>query len=667
MRLLIEQAKTMGDTQLDSALILNRQIVVEAAKANLLQLVWDSRYEESKILSKLGQKDSALFLLNELINEAKNKADTIQQLKAFSLKASIQQRNYDFKSAIENLLIAQELLSASTPFDLRFDVLNILGQTHRKMKDYESALKYYRILELDFSFQLSNRQKYLVFMNEGNVYADQKDYLKTEEFFQKAYQECKQLGEPEEMAQLTYNMGALYYRQKKYPEALTYTQQALSAYIEIGDKLRIERCYRVLGAIQYDQSNYSGANQFYLKALKIAEEIENRKSILGNLKNLYLCSSAMAKANKSLSDYAKALDYQSEWSALKDSLYQADLANQLLELEKKYETDQKNAEIALLGKENQLQADELLLERQHQLLMWLGIGFLLLVMAVVLYFMFYYRKVSAMLKQQSKLIFEQKEQITDQNVQLQKSVSTQNKLFSIIAHDLRSPLVSVSNFVQLLNFYLHDGRYEDISKMAVDMDRKNEQVLDLTDNLLLWAQSQSGGMNPQLQRINLNEILDECYELYLPVAMRKGVALELTDADDCQLWADRDMVRTICRNLINNALKFTPKDGKVRIDYRCNEAEARVSVSDTGLGIKPEKLQRLFSLDREDVRYGTDGEKSSGLGLSVCKEFCDILNGKIDVTSTEGIGSTFSFTLPKYSDELQELAELKAKQAATAS
>lgn len=657
---LLKQVETIGDSQLDSALLLRREIQVEAAKANLTQLVWDSRYQESKILAKLGQKDSALVLLDKLIQEAENKADTIQRIKALTQKASIQQNYYDFQAAIGDLLEAQKLFTESTPFDLRFDVLNNFAQTHRKMKDYESALKYYQFLEQDFFYQLTSLQKYVLFMNIGNVFLDKKNYPKTEEFYQKAYQECKQLNEPDKVAQLTYNMGALYYRQKKYTEAENYTKQALDAYIEIGDKLKLGRCYRVLGAIQYDQENLEEANDYYLKALDIAREIKNPKSVLGNLKNLYLISKLLGEENHSISDYAKAIEYQSEWSALKDTIYQADLANQLLELEKKYETDKKNAEISLLEKENQLKADELLLERKSRQFMWLGMGFLLIVIAVVAYFMVYYRKVSAMLKQQSRLIFEQKEQITDQNVQLQKAVNTQNKLFSIIAHDLRSPLVSVSNFVQLLNFYLRDNRYEDIAKMAADMNRKNQQVLELTDNLLLWAQSQSGGLTPYLQRINLNEILEECYELYVPVAERKGVALELHGADDCLLWADRNMVRTICRNFVNNALKFTAQSGKVSIDYACNETEVRISVSDTGLGISPEKINRLFSLAKEDVRNGTNGEKSSGLGLAVCKEFCEILHGKIDVSSTEGVGSTFSFTLPKYSEELQELTAMKA-------
>ncbi|WP_163714652.1 ATP-binding protein [Mangrovibacterium lignilyticum] len=664
---LIKQAETLADTQLDSALILNRQISIEAAKANLDQLVWESRYEESDLLNKLGHKDSALIILDDLKREAEALSDSTRQIKALTRIASIEQLSYDFKPAIANLLEAQKFLTRSTPFDLRFNLINTLGQTHRKMKDYDSALKYYQILEHDFFYQLSTRQKYLVYMNNGNVFADQKDYAKTEEYFQKAYQECIQLNEPEQLAQLTYNLGALYYRQQRYKEASSYSNEALEAYVEIGDQLRIERCYRVLGAIQYDQGNYSVANQFYLKALEIAQKINNPKSVLGNYKNLYLSNYLKAKSEKDTVAYRESIVYASRLMNLKDSLYQTDLTNQLLELEKKYETEKKNAEIDLLSKENQLQADELLLERQRQQFMWMAIGLLTLVVSVVIYFMFYYRKVSAMLQRQSRLIFDQKEQITSQNVQLQKAVNTQNKLFSIIAHDLRSPLVSVSNFVQLLNFYLRDGRYEDITRMAKDMDRKNEQVLELTDNLLHWAQSQSGGLKPQLQRINLNEILDECYELYLPVAEQKGIKLDLNNDGNCLLWADRDMVRTICRNLINNALKFTHQEGKVVIAYCYNDTEARVSISDTGLGISPGQLKRLFSLDQDDVRYGTDGEKSSGLGLSVCKEFCDIMRGKIEVSSTEGLGSTFSFTLPKYSDELQELAAVKAQQAAAQS
>jgi len=280
----------------------------------------------------------------------------------------------------------------------------------------------------------------------------------------------------------------------------------------------------------------------------------------------------------------------------------------------------------------------------------------------VVYFMVYYRRVNEQLKSQSQIILEQKDYITSQNVQLQKAVDTQNKLFGIIAHDLRSPLVSISNFVQLLNFYLRDGSYDSITRMAADMDRKNKHVLELTDNLLNWARSQSGGLRPQIKQTGLREILDQCYRLYLPVAERKNITLELENGDDCQIWTDRDMVRTICRNLINNALKFTPQEGTVRISYSCNDKKARISVSDTGMGISPDQQKRLFNIGKEDVRYGTDGEKSSGLGLMVCKEFCDILNGSVVVKSTEGVGSMFTFTIPTHTEDSEELSRLKEKE-----
>ncbi len=104
-------------------------------------------------------------------------------------------------------------------------------------------------------------------------------------------------------------------------------------------------------------------------------------------------------------------------------------------------------------------------------------------------------------------------------------------------------------------------------------------------------------------------------------------------------------------------------DGEVSVSYACDEKYVRVSVKDSGIGISTDKINRLFNPEKSDVQLGTDGEKSSGLGLSVCKEFCDILQGKIEVESTEGLGSTFSFALPKYSEEHRELAGMKEKQA----
>ncbi|RKD90983.1 ATP-binding protein [Mangrovibacterium diazotrophicum] len=653
----LEQADSLSKLSLDSALVLYKQIANETEQAGYQKLKWDAKLNEGTTYSDLGERDSALTILQTTLKDIVANKDTIYQIKALTKLGGCYSDNYEFEQAINHLVAAQKLLNSTSPFDLRFNVLNTLGQAHKKMKDYSSALTYYGQLANEYFYQLDDLEKFFVYMNTGNVYAEINDLESAEELYLKAYSEIQKLDEPENLALITYNLGNLYFKQGKYSTSIEYAQKALERYTNIGKQSSIELANRLLGAIQYRLGNYRRAENYYFTALEIARDIQNPNSIKANYKNLFSTYRQMARANSDNSFYEKALDYQGAWSELNDSLYQQNLADRVLELEKKYETDKKNAQIELLGKENQLKADELLLERQNQKFMMVVIGLLVMIMGVVLYFMVYYRRVNAQLKRQSQLIFEQKEQISSQNVQLQKAINTQNKLFGIIAHDLRSPLVSVSNFVRLLNFYIRDGRYDSITRMAKEMDRKNEQVLELTDNLLNWARSQSGGLKTRMERFSLNEILDQCYQLYLPIAERKEIQLRLLDGNDCQLWADRDMVRTICRNLVNNALKFTPQEGTVTISYSCEGNNARISVRDTGMGISPDRQKRLFNVSKEDVRYGTDGEKSSGLGLSVCKEFCDILQGKIEVESTEDVGSTFSFTIPLYSDELRELTE----------
>ncbi|WP_372772854.1 ATP-binding protein [Mangrovibacterium sp.] len=656
----LEQAKMVFKVKLDSALVLYKQIADETSESGFQNLYWDAKLKTGSTYADLGLKDSALLVLQSTYLDITQNRDTLYQIKALTTIGSVYSDNYEFEQAIKHLLEAQKLLTNSTPFDLHFNLLNILGQAHKKMKDYSSALKYYGQLANEYGSQLTDKEKFLVYMNTGNVYLEMKEYDKSEELYLKAYQEIQKIDDPANLALITYNMGNLFYLQKKYSLSIEYVEKALASYSVIGNKYFIELSNRLMGAIQFRLRNYSLAENYYFTALEIAKEIENPKSILANYKSLAGNYWVWAKATSDTGKYEKALDYLKTWTTYKDSLYQENLATQLLELEKKYETEKKNAKIELLGKENLLKAEELLLERQHKKFMLVIIGLLVFIVGVVSYFMIYLSKVNVQLKQQSQLIFKQKEQITSQNIQLQKAVNTQNKLFGIIAHDLRSPLVSVSNFVRLLNFYLKDGRYDAITRMAKEMDRKNEQVLELTDNLLNWARSQSGDLKPRIEPISLNEILNQCYQLYLPVAERKQIKLSLQDKNECLLWADRDMVHTICRNLVNNALKFTPKEGSVTISFSCEGKDTRISIKDTGMGISPDRQSRLFNVSKEDVRYGTDGEKSSGLGLSVCREFCDTLNGTIEVESTEGHGSTFCFTLPTYSAELEELTAPQA-------
>ncbi len=644
----LETLDQLRNRNLDSALLLANEVYQQVLGMNNQEAIWETRLNQGSIYYELGQKDTAYLILNQVLDQALEHQNRLTEIKARIKLAVSLQEDYRFEPAVNHLIQAQRLLQDADSMDLRFAIFNSLGTTHRKMKDYPSALNYFSYLQENYLYQLDTLQRFSLFMNKGNVYAVQRDYDQAEVLFNKAYHEIQQIDHPANLATITYNLGALYYRQKRYPEAEAFIQRSLEANLEFGDQVKIERCYRVLGTIQMDQDNYAEAEAYFLKALEIAKTIDHKKSILGNYKNLHLNYWHLGDQTKQAGHLEKALNYFQKWAHLNDSLYQTETSEKILELEKQYETEKKNNQITLLEKENLLKEDQLYIQRTQRNFLVIFIILVCGILGIFIYFYYYHKKVNRLLQLQSKRILSQRNKISVQNEKLQKSVDTQNKLFGIIAHDLRSPLVSIANMAKLIGFYMEDKRYDDLEKATLMMEQKNDQVLELTDNLLSWAKSQSDDLNPFFESVSLKDIVEDCYDLYHPIAEAKFIRLSHANSDDLVAWADRNMLKTICRNLINNAIKFTPKDGEINVAYRLKDELVELCVQDSGVGIEPERLAILFQVGRNKSTMGTEGEKSSGLGLAVCKEFAAALQGTIQVESQVGQGSYFCVKVPHF-------------------
>ncbi len=646
VNLLLEQLNHLLERNLDSALLLSKQVQGRAASLHHQEGLWETQIIQGKAFFLMGQKDTAYSILNQVLRESQQQQKRLIQIRASIQLASSFEKDYDFKNAITPLIQAERLLANNDDIDLKFDILNTLGTLHRKMKNYSNALAYFNQLDSSYFYQLTKKQRFMLSMNKGNVYATQRNYSEAEAFFNKAYNEIQTIDSPREHATITYNLGALYYRQKRYKQAEEYITKSLEANIKLGDQLQIERCYRVLGAINLDQDNYKQAEAYFLQALGIARKAQNSKSVLGNYKNLYLNYWHMGYQERSVDHMEKALQYFEKWAHLNDSIYQLETAEKILELEKQYETEKKNNQITLLEKENQLKEDQIYIQRTQRNYLIVFTILVVGILAVFIYFYYYYKKVNRLLQLQGQRILSQRNKISTQNEKLQKSIHTQNKLFSIIAHDLRSPLVSISNVSKLIGFYLADNRMDDLKQVTRMMDQKNDQVLELTDNLLSWAKSQTAGLKPFYESVSIREIIEECFDLYISIAESKEIHLSCPTEEDQQLWGDRNMVKTICRNLINNAIKFTPREGSIQVEFRQIENEVTVCVKDSGIGVPKDKQHILFSINRDKVTPGTEGEKSSGLGLTVCQEFVHAMGGTIWVESNLKQGSTFCFKLP---------------------
>ncbi|MFA5329678.1 MAG: tetratricopeptide repeat-containing sensor histidine kinase [Prolixibacteraceae bacterium] len=649
---MLAELDQLKESNLGSAFELSKAIQRKADKINYQNGVWEARIKQGIIYNQLGQPDSSLAIISQVLRESQDQNNRLVEIKAHIGLSTTFQQSSDFHSSVNHLIQAEKLLQNKDSFNLRFDILNKLGIVHRSMKDNTNSMKYFNILESTYLDQLSQKQRFFLFLNKGNVFADQKEYDKTEEWFKKAYEEIKKVDSPANKALITYNLGALFYRQKRYAEAKESITKSLAANLEIGEKINTERCYRVLGAIYDDQKDYSRAINYYNMALEIARSIKNSQSIMGNYNNLYIAHWNSGFYRNNIASMDKALSYYQKYNQIKDSLYKIETTAKVLEFETKYETEKKNNQITLLEKENQHQEDQIRIQHAQRNYLFLIIILVSGILAIFIYFFYYYKKVNKLLKIQRKRILTQKNKISEQNSKLQKSINTQNKLFSIIAHDLRSPLASIFNISSLIGFYIEDENYGALENTVEMMNQKTDQILELTDNLLSWARSQMESLQPLFIALSINEIFNECLELYRPIARDKNITIEYLEQPDLLIWADRNMVKTICRNLINNAVKFTHKNGLIKVRYEANVQFVRISIRDSGIGMDKARLDSLFEIGHEKNARGTSGEKSTGLGLSVCKEFIDALNGKIWVESEEGVGSEFTVELLLYNPEV---------------
>ncbi|MFZ4402336.1 MAG: PAS domain-containing sensor histidine kinase, partial [Bacteroidales bacterium] len=238
------------------------------------------------------------------------------------------------------------------------------------------------------------------------------------------------------------------------------------------------------------------------------------------------------------------------------------------------------------------------------------------------------------------------QEIKKQNSDLQKLISEKDKFFSIISHDLRSPFNSFLGLTQIMAEELPSLTMEQLQKFADSMRKSATNLFRLLENLLEWSQIQQGiiPFNPEI--LDLHIVVKESIEMLLDAAEKKDIKMSYQIDNDLKIVGDNNMLQTIIRNLFSNAVKFTPLGGNINIAAKIvSDNTVEVSIKDTGIGIKEDRIASLFSLDVNSSRKGTEGELGSGLGLILCKEFVEKQGGKLWVESEEGTGSCFYFTL----------------------
>lgn len=236
--------------------------------------------------------------------------------------------------------------------------------------------------------------------------------------------------------------------------------------------------------------------------------------------------------------------------------------------------------------------------------------------------------------------------LKERESQLSRLNATKDKLFSIIAHDLRSPFNSIIGFAELLKKHTKDTATEETIMYIEHIHSSAKQTLILLENLLIWAKTQTGQIPFNPIAINLSMMIRYALDVSRPAANLKNITLLYREADEIEVIADMNMLNTVLRNLISNAIKFTHENGSIIISTNRGEDQVELRIADNGIGMSPEVLKGLFCIDTTKATSGTANEKGTGLGLVLCKELIEKQGGVIVASSETGKGSVFTITLP---------------------
>ena len=236
--------------------------------------------------------------------------------------------------------------------------------------------------------------------------------------------------------------------------------------------------------------------------------------------------------------------------------------------------------------------------------------------------------------------------IQQQNEELRATIANRDKMYSVIAHDLRSPMASIRMVLNLVVTAMSpDMIGPELFELLDKANKESEEVHDLLDNLLKWTKSQTGRLNVVLQDFDLNDVIPGVVEIFEMIATTKKIKLTYEGTNTpLVVRADNDMLKTIVRNFMSNAIKFSPEGGNIEIRMSTQDGFAKVSVHDHGVGIEPERIDSIFH--KGETTYGTGGEEGSGLGLQLCADFARKNGGDVMVESVLGEGSTFSVLVP---------------------
>ncbi|MCK4346247.1 MAG: HAMP domain-containing histidine kinase, partial [Bacteroidales bacterium] len=346
-------------------------------------------------------------------------------------------------------------------------------------------------------------------------------------------------------------------------------------------------------------------------------------------------------------NFKEAYRFDTIYYNLKDSLFSVRNTSKIAQLKEMYDTENKDKELAVLKSTQTMESLEIKRRRTFKTYMTAFAIILFLMMIAGLYYLYLKRKTNKILSVKNKQQEETNQLLVESEKQLMDINDTKNKFLSIIAHDLISPFNALLGFTELMAEEAKSHHIDEIKKYSGIISQSLKNLHHLLENLLQWSKTQRGIIDFHPEFFDLSKTVSNLVTFFELSARKKKIKLSEDFKGGNIVYADANLVSAILRNLISNAIKFSPIGSWVKITSKEENGFIEVSVSDNGTGMKKENIEKLFLIDTHYTQKGTSNEQGTGLGLIIVKEFVEKNGGKIWVESEEKKGSTFKFTLPK--------------------
>ncbi len=427
---------------------------------------------------------------------------------------------------------------------------------------------------------------------------------------------------------LSYNYnsrGLIFLKEGKYDSALLNLNKSSKIAEEVADRAVIAYNKSLIGEVYLKQHKFDEAITIFIdaayecRALHIQEVLKD-------------CYNGLAVAYQGLEDYKNAYHNHLHYMDLRDSLINWETTQKALLIKLQFEGESRIAELELV---NEQEANEQLI---YEVLFGIGIFFFIIVVLLA-------ARNNRNKKEANKLLQEKNEEIAEQNLKLKEANDIKDKFFSIISHDLRSPLAGLKGLLSLLAG--NEINDQEFKSFAPKINQRLMGVSETLENLLHWSQSQMKGMMYNPTDIQLKAMIDKCLLLFQETAAEKKLIFKNNIPEDATVYADKNQTELVFRNLIHNAIKFTMSGGTVSLTSYPSPEFLQVCVSDTGIGMTQEQVENLFRNVTARTTHGTEGEKGTGLGLLLCKEMVENNGGRLSVTSEKDKGSTFHVFLKR--------------------